>query len=84
MLFSVFLVTFPNRLLYFVYLVFGGLTMAAPMVHLTIKFNSIKFNSLGLLFIKHVNEWIEANNQNTKKENEGKQSKNKHTSKTKM
>ena len=33
-----------------VYLVFGGLTMAAPMGHLTIKFNSIKFNSLGLLF----------------------------------
>ena len=32
-----------------VYLVFGGLTMAAPMGHLTIKFNSIKFNSLGLL-----------------------------------
>ena len=26
-----------------------GLTMAAPVGHLTIKFNSIKFNSLGLL-----------------------------------
>ena len=32
-----------------VYSVFGGLTMAAPMGHLTIKLNSIKFNSLGLL-----------------------------------
>ena len=32
-----------------VYLIFGGLTMAVPMGHLTIKFNSIKFNSLGLL-----------------------------------
>ena len=32
-----------------VYSAFGGLTMAAPMGHLTIKFNSIKFNSLGLL-----------------------------------
>ena len=34
------------------YSVFGGLTMAAPVGHLTIKFNSIKFNSLGLLFTK--------------------------------
>ena len=32
-----------------VYMVFGGLTMAAPIGHLTIKFNSIKFNSLGWL-----------------------------------
>ena len=28
--------------------------MAAPMGHLTIKFNSIKFNSLGLLLILHL------------------------------
>ena len=47
MLFSLFLVTFPNKLLYFVCSVFGGLTMAAPMGHLTFKFNSIKFNGLG-------------------------------------
>ena len=47
MLFSLFLVTFPNKLC--VYSVFGGLTLAAPGGHLTIKFNSIKFNSLGLL-----------------------------------
>ena len=26
--------------------------MAAPMGHLTIKFNSIKFNSLGLLIVR--------------------------------
>ena len=50
MLFSLFLVTFPKKTpILCVYLVFGGLTMAAPMGPLTIKFNSIKFNSLGLL-----------------------------------
>ena len=31
------------------YSVFGGLAMAAPVGHLTIKFTSIIFNSLGLL-----------------------------------
>ena len=35
-----------------VYSVFGGLTMAAPVGHFTIIFNSTKFNSLGLLLIK--------------------------------
>ena len=50
MLFSLFLVTFPNKFLYLcVYSVFDGLTMAAPVGHLTLKFNSIKSNSLGLL-----------------------------------
>ena len=50
MLFTLFLVTFSQQVpIPCVYLVFGGLTMAAPMGHLTIKFNSIEFNSLGLL-----------------------------------
>ena len=46
MLFSIFLVTFPNKLLYCVHSVFGSLTMAAPVGHLTIKFNSIKFKNV--------------------------------------
>ena len=38
MLFSIFLVTFPNKPpILCVYSVFGGLTMAAPVGHFTIK-----------------------------------------------
>ena len=52
MLFSLFLVTFSQQApILCVYSVFGGLTMAAPVGHLTIKFNGIRFNSLGLLII---------------------------------
>ena len=40
-----------------VYSVFGDLTMAAPMGHLTIKFNSVKFNSLGLLSTVITRDW---------------------------
>ena len=40
-----------------VYLVFDGLTMAAPMGHLTIKFNSIKFNSLGWLVMDKISNF---------------------------
>ena len=32
-----------------VYSVFGSLTMAAPVGHLTVKFNSTKFNSYRLI-----------------------------------
>ena len=49
MLFSLFGNCFQQVPILCVYLVFGGLTMAAPVGHLTIKFSSIKFNSLGLL-----------------------------------
>ena len=54
MLFSLFFGNFSQQAsILCVYSVFGGLTMAAPMGHLTIKFNSIKFNSLGLLVMQH-------------------------------
>ena len=59
MLFSLFLVTFSQQApILCVYLIFGGLTMAAPVGHLMIKFNSIKFNSLGLLINILVNTKI--------------------------
>ena len=48
MLFLLFLVSFPIELLC-VYSVIGGLTMAAPMSHDTIRFNSNIFNNLRFL-----------------------------------
>ena len=46
MLLSLFLVTFPNKLLYFVCIqYFGGLTMAAPVGHLLLN-----LINLGLLY----------------------------------
>ena len=47
MLFSLLLVIFPNSSFTLCVFGIGGLTMAAPVGHLTFEFNSIRFNSLG-------------------------------------